>query len=213
MKKITKISSQQHAERYNLFLDEAFFCGISEDTLVKLGLKKGMEIEEETLRALIEEEGRNQCFHYALWLLERQNYFEKVLRNKLKAKEYTEEQIDFAIEKLNSYGYLDEERLVNAFVNDKKRFSKKGPYYIKEALRQKGVSTKKITEALNTQYSEEEELENCKLAAEKKLVSYRRKESNMYILKGKLYSFLMQRGFGADTIAKVIELVLKENNE
>ena len=41
MKKITKISMQQNGERYNLILDEEFFCGITEDTLVKLKLKKG----------------------------------------------------------------------------------------------------------------------------------------------------------------------------
>ena len=31
MKKITKISMQQNGERYNLFLDEEFFCGITDN--------------------------------------------------------------------------------------------------------------------------------------------------------------------------------------
>ena len=56
MKKITKISRQQNGERYNLFLDEAFFCGITEDTLVKLRLKKGMEVDEAELENILKEE-------------------------------------------------------------------------------------------------------------------------------------------------------------
>ena len=77
MKKITKISIQQNGERYNLFLDEEFFCGITEDTLVKLKLKKGMEVDEAALEEIIKEETNNKCFNYAVFLLGRRNYFEK----------------------------------------------------------------------------------------------------------------------------------------
>ena len=75
MKKITKISMQQSGERYNLFLDEEFFCGVTEDTLVKLRLKKGMEVDEVDLEAILKEENKNKCFNYAVFLLCRRNYF------------------------------------------------------------------------------------------------------------------------------------------
>ena len=212
MKKITKISMQQNSERYNLFLDDEFFCGISEDTLVKLQLKKGMEVDEASLVRLIEEERKNQCLNYAIWLLTKQNYFQQVLVTKLQAKEYTQEEIAYALQKLNTYQYLDDKRLTGSFVKDKKRFSKKGPQYIRQALRQKGVDQQVITEALEEYYSEEEEIENCKAVAEKKLISYQRKETNAYTLKGKLYGFLMQRGFQSQTITKVLELIWQEKN-
>ena len=108
-----------------------------------------MKIDEEDLKALEEEENKNRCFSYALYLLGRQNYFEKVLVDKLKSKEYSEEDITYALEKLKYYNYLDDSRLAEAFVRDKKRFSKKGPRYIKEALRSKGVSTEQINQVPN----------------------------------------------------------------
>lgn len=213
MKKITKISVQQSGERYNLFLDEEFFCGITEDTLVKLKLKKGMEVDEHELEMILKEENKNKCFNYAVFLLGKRNYFEKVLIDKLKEKEYEEEAITFTIDKLNSYGYLNEERLAKAFVNDKKRFSKKGPRYIASALKAKGVDGDLIRSALEEHYEEDEALENCKSLLVKKLDYYKRKTEDTYTLKGKLFAFLAQRGYGSEVAKKAIEQVLREAEE
>ncbi|WP_054740415.1 regulatory protein RecX [Cellulosilyticum ruminicola] len=62
MKTITKISVQQGGERYSLFLDEEFYCGVSEDTLIKLNLKKGMQLDETTLELLNNEEVKISAF-------------------------------------------------------------------------------------------------------------------------------------------------------
>ena len=210
MKKITKITKQQNGERYNLFLDEAFFCGITEDTLVKLRLKKGMEVDEAELENILKEENKNKCFNYAVFLLGKRNYFEKALQDKLKEKEYDEEAIQFAIEKLYQYGYLNEERLTEAFVKDKKRFSKKGPRYISSALKAKGVEEELIKKALEAHYEEDEALENCMSLLRKKFDYYKRKTEDTYTLKSKLYAFLAQRGYDFEVIKKSIEIVLKE---
>lgn len=210
MKRITKITKQQNGERYNLFLDEAFFCGITEDTLVKLRLQKGMEVDEAELENILKEENRNKCFNYAVFLLGKRNYFEKALKDKLKEKEYDEEAIQFAIEKLYHYGYLNEERLTEAFVKDKKRFSKKGPRYIASALKAKGVDEGLIKQTLEACYEEEEALENCMSLLRKKIDYYKRKTEDTYTLKSKLYAFLAQRGYSSEVIKKSIEAILKE---
>ncbi|ADZ83114.1 RecX family transcriptional regulator [Cellulosilyticum sp. ST5] len=210
MKTITKISRQQNGERYNIFLDEVFFCGVTEDTLIRMNLKKGAKIDEEALKALEEEESKNRCFSYAIYLLGRQNYFEKVLVEKLKRKEYSEEDIQYTLEKLRYYNYLDDSRLTEAFVRDKKRFSKKGPRYIAEALRNKGVSQEQITKALEENYSTEEAYENCIGIAEKKLEYYKKKTDDLYQLKSKLYAFLAQRGFSSEVIKRTIEELTKD---
>ena len=210
MKKITKISLQQNGERYNIFLDEAFFCGVTEETLMKLGLKKGMEVDETDLEAIAEEEGKNRCLSYAIFLLGRQNYFEKVLVEKLQRKEYTENEIEFALGKLKEYRYLDDGRLAESFVKDKKRFAKKGPRFIASALSAKGVERETIQEALEANYSVDEAYENCKELATKKYGYYERKTPDTYQLKGKLYAFLAGRGFQSDVMKRAIEDVIRE---
>ena len=210
MKKITKISMQQNGERYNLFLDEEFFCGITEDTLVKLRLQKGMMVDEKALEEIAREEMNNKCFNYAVFLLGKRNYFEKVLMDKLKEKEYDEEAITFAMDKLHQYRYLDEQRLTAAFINDKKRFSKKGPKYIASVLKTKGVDSELIRQTLEENYEEDEAFENCVSLLRKKIDYYRRKTQDTYTLKGKLYAFLAQRGYNGDVIKRSIEQVLRE---
>nr|WP_302596114.1 RecX family transcriptional regulator [uncultured Cellulosilyticum sp.] len=213
MKTITKITVQQSGERYNLFLDEEFFCGVSEDTLIKLNLKKGMQLDEATLEILAEEENKNKCFSYAVYLLGGRNYFEKALRDKLRQKEYTEEAIDFTVEKLKKYKYIDDEKLTAAFISDKKRFSKKGPRYIAQALKMKGVDGETIKTALEEGYDNEEAYENCRALAIKKYDYYKRKSEDKYTFKGKMYGFLAQRGFNSEIIRKVLEGLMEEEIE
>lgn len=210
MKKITKISMQQNGERYNLFLDEEFFCGITEDTLVKLRLIKGMEVDEQALEEIVKEENNNKCFNYAVFLLVKRNYFEKALVEKLKGKEYEDEAVNFALKKLYSYGYLNDTRLTEAFVKDKKKFSKKGPRYIANALKFKGVDGEVIRQAIEEHYQDDEAFENCKSLLMKKYEYYKRKSNDSYALKGKLYAFLAQRGYSSDVIKRAVEEVITQ---
>lgn len=205
MRKITSITSQQKGNRYNLFIDGSFFCGITEETLLNMHLTKGMLLEEADLSLLMLEEEKNKCFHAALSLLERQNYFEKALKDKLRTKGYTDDAIEYAAEKIKQYGYLDTEKLAVGVVNDKKRFSKKGPKAIEEWLRYKGVDRETITDVISSNYTEEEQYENCIYTALKKLPSIQRKAKNKYEIKQKLFAYLMQRGFHYEMIYKVLE--------
>lgn len=204
VKKITKITPQQRGNRYNIFLDDVFFSGVTEETLIELKLKKGDEFNEDDLRVLIEKEHRNKGFDYCVWLLSRKSYFKKDLVQKLKQKEYEEEDITFIINKLFDYKYLDDERLAQAFISDKKRFSKKGPRFIQQALVQKGVDRELISQLLEKGYSDDEEAELCEKEAIKKLSAYQRKETDPYKLKHKLYGYLAGKGFSSSTISAVL---------
>lgn len=206
MKKITKISAQKNKGRYNLFLDEEFFCGITEDTILQFGLKKGMLLDDDMLLCLKEHEKKNQCFNDSLKLLGRQSYFTKTLKDKLNQKGYSEEEISFTISKLQDLGYINDALLTTSYIKDKKRFSQKGSVYIAQMLRVKGVDSGQIKQSLSKYYSLEEEIVSCQAVATKKLESYKKKETDSYKLKGKLYLFLAQRGFRKEAI----EVVIKE---
>ncbi len=205
MKKITKITTQQNVGRYNIFLDDEFYCGVTEDTLIKLELKKGKELDDDMLKELGEEENKNACFNYALFLLGRKGYFKKALIDKLKQKEYSEEAIDFTIDKLISLGYINDENLSRSYANDQKKFNKKGPKYIEYNLRAKGVDAETISRVMEESYNDDEGIENCTALIAKKIDGYRKKAKSNYELKGKLYAFLAGRGYKSDVIRKAIE--------
>lgn len=213
-KKITKITPQQKAtSRYNIFVNEEFFCGVTEDTLIEMNLKKGMILSEDLVSKLNNSENKNRCFSYCIWLLGRKGYFEKELRDKLLRKEdFSDNDIDFAIDKLKECGYLNDENRARSLVNDKKNFSKKGPRYIALDLMRKGVDRDVIEEALEENYSEEDQLENCVYLARKKYSSYSKKESDPYKLKSKVYGSLAQKGFSSSIITQAISEILSEED-
>ncbi|MDU6249709.1 MAG: recombination regulator RecX, partial [Paeniclostridium sordellii] len=54
---ITKIEAQKKKEdRVNIYLNEQFFMGIYKELVFTLNLKKGMEIDEDTLRSMLHDE-------------------------------------------------------------------------------------------------------------------------------------------------------------
>ncbi len=208
MKKITKISAQKNMGRYNLFLDEIFYCGVSEETILQLGLKKDMLLDDDMLLVLEEHEKKNQCFNESLKLLARQSYFKKTLKDKLIRKGYSEEDINLTILKLQDMNYINDDLLTTSYINDKKRFSKKGSVYIGQMLRAKGLESNQVEHSLSMNYSLEEEIESCIVVATKKLDTYKKKESDPYKLKSKLYTFLLQRGYKKEAIETVIKELL-----
>lgn len=208
MKKITQISKQQHSNRYNLFVNDCYYCSITEETLVNLQLKKDKVLDEALLKQLIIEEKQNKCLNDALYLLGQRSYFEKALGEKLKQKNNEEEVVETVISKLKDKGYLSDDILTESFIRDKKHLSKKGPRAIANALYAKGVHTNTIKQALEEQYTKEEELENCRALLEKRLEHYQKRYSDPYTLKAKLYAFLAQRGYSSTVIQQVIESTL-----
>ena len=50
MSEITKIEDQKNKKRVNIFVDDAFFCGLHKETAVTFGLKIGKTVDEKWLK-------------------------------------------------------------------------------------------------------------------------------------------------------------------
>ena len=50
---ITKIQEQRNKKRVNIFIDDAFFCGLNKETAVIFRLKVGLEVDEELIKDAI----------------------------------------------------------------------------------------------------------------------------------------------------------------
>ncbi len=116
-----------------------------------------------------------------------------------KANPFEHEKI---IEYLEKNKYIDEERYVKFYVNDKFKYNKWGKIKIKTMLFQKKIPEKLINGALN-KINNENYLEMLKNVISKKEKSLQ--ETNPYKLKAKLLQFASSRGFEPDIIMKIIE--------
>lgn len=193
---ITGIEFQKkHDDRANLYVDDEFYAGVSVELVMKNRLKKGMTISKEELDEIILEDEKQSAFSKAVKYMSSALKTEKQIKDYLRKKEYNPGTIEYVIDKLIEYKYLDDEAYARSFVLTYS--SKYGKLKLIAGLKSKGVSDRVIDNVFN------EDLEiknNIKETAEKYLKN-KIIDNNTYL---KLSRFLYSRGYEFDEINRVI---------
>ena len=206
MAKITKIEIQKkNKERVNLFLDGEYAFSLSVELVYKEGLKTKDEIDSQKLKVLAEHESLIRCKNSALRIIEKSYKTEKEVRDKLILKGYEENSINKSIEFLKEYNFINDSNYTKAFISDK--LKSQGSQKIKYTLIQKGISKESIDEELSNLNKENEK--NVALnIAKKKLNIIKNKENDNYKISGKLYRYLISKGYGYDVTNEVVKEIM-----
>lgn len=210
--RITKIESQKNNPlRKNIYIDGEFALGISAETLLRFGLRTGDEIGEQKLKALQAAEELHGAKQAALRLLARRPRTEKEIRDKLREKEFGDEEIRQAIASLRSSGFIDDEAFTRAFIRDQLTVRPKGPLAIKQKLLLLGVRKETIDGALEEALREAPQ-EAVALDAARKFLR-RTSSDDIRTTRQKLSAFLSRRGFSWEVISTVIRKALGTTDE
>lgn len=211
MKKITRIEYQKNnKDRVNIYLDDKFEFGIDLNIMIKYGLAKNMELDDEFISQILISEDKAKLYNYAISVLSRGSKSEKELKLKLSDKGYDDESINTAIEKLKANKYINDDDYCKKFINDKINISKYGKRRIKEALINKGIDRELIEK--NISYvSQDDETKIAYALAEKKLKSLT--DAEPIKKKMKISSFLLNKGFDYEIVNKISSKLLKVENE
>ena len=197
MKKITDIKEQaKNKKRVSIYLDGEFYCGLDLVTAVKNRLKVGEFIQEETLVQIQCDSEMQACFDKALTFISSAVRTEKQIKDRLIKYGYLEEIVVKAIEKLKSYGYVDDEDYAKRYASTYKGV--KGKRLIKLELKQKGVSEKDAETALS---DIERQQEACDRLAEKYLKNKEKDQKNIL----KCYKYLLSKGFDYDEAKQAVD--------
>lgn len=206
MAKITKIEVQKkNKERVNLFLDEEYAFSLSIELIYKEGLKKNDEVDSQKLEALAEKESLITCKNSALRIIEKSHKTEKEVIEKLKSKGYGDNAINKSIEFLKEYNFINDLNYAKAFINDK--LNSVGSQKIRYTLLQKGISKELVEEHLSNSNKENEKNVAFNLA-KKKVDLLRKKENDNYKISGKLYRYLISKGYEYDITNEVVKQVM-----
>lgn len=206
MSKITKIEIQKrNKERVNLFLDGEYAFSLSAELVYKEGLKTNENVDGIKLKALAEKDTIIRCKDSALRIIERSYKTEKEIRDKLKLKGYDEDSINQSIEFLKEYNFLNDDNYTKMFIKDK--LNTQGSNKIKYGLIKKGVSKEIIEKELSNVDKEDEKTVALNLA-KKKIITIRKSESDNFKASGKLYRFLMSKGYSYDVVKDVVKEVM-----
>lgn len=193
MNEITAITPQSKDKtRCNVYVDGRFCCGLTLEAAVKNRLKVGQTVSEERLAEIQLESEKNTAFDKALTHLSATRKTEKQIREYLSGKGYLPAVVEYAVEKLRSYNFLNDGEYAESYVEFAAK--RKGNRLIKMELRGKGISEGEIDKALEG-LSEEQELNSAKSILEKYM---RGKTADMPTLQ-KAYRYLMGKGFDYET--------------
>jgi regulatory protein len=206
---ITSISVQKNnKERYSIFVDEEFLLGVSEQTLLKFNLAKGVDITHALLRKLQREEGRFKVKSYMVKLLGRRDHARKELFTKAIQKDYPKEVIENVLDELQDKGFINDRGFAEKFASDKSQLSKWGPAKIKAHLYKKGIP-KSVAEQ-----SIEKAFENINLKETFLDLVLKRKrrflrEEDPYKRKKKVFDHLARKGYRSSSIYKHLDTLMK----
>ena len=199
---ITKIEQQaKNKDRVNIYLDGEFALGCSLEIAILNHLKENVEISNEKLEELVFENEKSLALNKAVALLGKNLKTKKQMRTYLKDKGYSQKIVDYVLEKLSEYNYINDVNYATIYVRSVKH--KYGKIKIVNELKQKGVSEKDIDLVMQEFETEEDIILNL---ANKYV---KNKEITNEIL-SKMYRFLLSKGFEYDDVSRVVKK-FKEN--
>ncbi len=152
------------------------------------------------------EQQAQQAFSKMAQLCSRSEQCSADIRKKILAYEIVDEIVDEIIEKLIEEKYIDDERYVKAYVNDKFKFNKWGRVKMRYYLHQKGLSDEVIHKGLDTINEEKYKMVLVKTMKDKaKSIKGKDKFTKM----GQIIRYTQGRGFEPELIHRYMNLALE----
>jgi regulatory protein len=179
------------------------------EVFIKSGLRKNDSVDEEIIHSLEKENKKYLAKEKAYNILARRNHSTKELERKLIQRKFERGIIKEIIDELVNLNFLDDERFAREYLEEKLRFKNVGLEKIKNELFYKGVP-REIIKNIIEEKTDIDETESALQLAEKKIKSILKKVTDRRIIRQKIYSFLLSKGYKYETIENVINKIKPE---
>lgn len=190
---ITEIKAQKrNKNRVSIYVDGQFLTGMQSIVALKNGLKTGAVIDEKDILQCVHESECTEAFDKCIALLSRGLKTRREIQNYLKNKSFTDGVIADTLDKLISYGYLDDGKYVDTYISVYK--NARGINRLRVDLLNKGIDKNVLDEKLSALT---DQTDAAQAAAEK----YKRSHKDCDIVK--LRRYLYSKGFTYSVIYEV----------
>lgn len=197
MQKITDIQPQKrNKSRVNVYVDGEYVLALELLTVMKLGLKIGTEVTETQLAEAALDTEQSIALERAMNYIARGRKTSFQLRKYLTDKEYAPAVVNYVMDKMKYYGYIDDKAYAQAYVEQNSQ--SKGARRVKQELIQRGI---KLSEAEEVSEQERDfSLDNATRLAERYM---RGKDCDIKTIV-KLQRYLVSRGYDFDIVNSVV---------
>lgn len=194
------IENIEYSDKYNLIRltisKERFY--VDYDLYYENGFELEKEIDFPIYKKILANDEFNRAKNFALNKISFSQKSTYEIRQKLKDQKFSADVIEKIISYLDSYGFLDDEAYVKAYIRDKDEISSWSRGKIKYMLKQKHIDENLIEDNLCL-ISDEREAEKAGFFADKKV-----KNDYSYENRAKVFRHLAGKGFDIDIINQVL---------
>ncbi len=188
-------------DRYKVFIDQEFAFVLYKGELRLYNLSAGQEISEKTYEEIVHTVLPKRAKLRAMNLLQKKQYTQKQLTDKLKEGLYPPEIIEEAIAYVKSFRYLDDLQFAVDYITYHE--ASKSERKMTCDLLQKGIDkdvVKKAFDAWRVLGGSQNEEEMIRALLKKKHYSF----DCEFKEKQKIYAFLLRKGFSMENVNKVL---------
>ena len=201
---------KKNTTRFSLFVKDDFLMGVSDSAFVHFNLKKGMELDQQKVNAILEFEQRWAIREYLIRLLARRDHSKTELLKKGLKKGYLKGSLEEILDELSEKGYINNQGFARKFARDKFRFNHWGAQKIRVELIKKGISPTDIQLALE-ELESDDQIEKMFYLVQKSTARFRRKQPEKR--RKNVFDFLMRKGYDSEVILKHMDKLLEQLNE
>ncbi|MCC2672803.1 MAG: regulatory protein RecX [Armatimonadetes bacterium] len=207
---ITAIEPQvRNRDRFNVFVDGEWVVGVHAEVVVAAGLRVGQAMTAEVLQSLVRAEELRHVRESAFRLLGYRARSQVELRRRLLQKGYDPGMVEEVLAALGRSGLINDAEFSQSWVRARTGSRPMGPNRIAAELRQKGVDREVIDEALEA-VDTDAEMALALTVGRRKIEQLRGEDPR--VARRKLGSVLMRRGFSSGVCARVLDLLLREDD-
>lgn len=201
---------KENSKRVAIEFEDGNSLSIFKDIVYQFSLRKFDLIDEKLFGEIKEKQIFLEIRERALLLLAKRAHSKYELKQKLIQKKFDKEKIPSVLDNLQKEGYLNDLEFAKVFANERILRGKSGPIKIKAELMAKGISRENVEEVINLFFPSEENDESALLVAQKKYNQLQKRNLESHVLKQKLYSFLLARGFSYEVAKITSEKILNQ---
>jgi regulatory protein len=194
---------QKNPQRVNIYLDGEFAFGLA--AVVAAWLTVGQDLGEEKIAGLKEQDEVEITYQKALHFLSYRPRSSQEVRQNLIKRGISESLIDETLNRLQSFGLVNDLAFARAWVENRNTFRPRGKPALRMELRRKGLSDEIVESVLVTQENEAALAFTAARKYARRLMGLEWPE-----FRRKLGGFLARRGFSYTTLAPVVSEVWKE---
>lgn len=196
--KVTGIKQQvKRADRYSIFVEGKYSFSLSESALIDSKLASGQELTKEQVKEYKQLSSDDKLYNQALRYVAMRPRSRWEVEFYLERKNASPPLITSILNKLSIIGLLDDEKLAQAFVNDRRLLRPTSRRKMTAELHKKRVPDEAIDKALGSESQDEQTALKAVIESKRRQVKY---QDNL-----KLMQYLARQGFGYDDIKSALQ--------